>query len=283
MKDFPGKIGVMQGRLSPPKENLIQHYPIDSWEQEFSICRNLGLDCIEWVFEFTNFKQNILFDIDDCIQIQSIINNTGVSVNSVVADYFMVKKLFDESKEDIKLNILTLKKLLINCNKINIPIVEIPFVDASSMKNNEDKIQVVENLSSTLKFASELEIKISVETDLDPLEFRNFINMFDTDNIYINYDMGNSASLGFSPIEEIKTYGEKIINVHIKDRILNGSTVPLGSGDTNFYEVFSSLKEIDYNGDFIFQSARHDFNSSSNKNYINVMKEYLDFTKKYLA
>ena len=46
--------------------------------------------------------------------------------------------------------------------------------------------------------------------------------------------MGNSASLGYDAQEEIDLLGNKIINVHIKDRIRSGTTVPLGTGDTDF-------------------------------------------------
>ena len=50
------KLGVMQGRLSPPKRNLIQHFPSNNWENEFKLCKNLGLKSIEWVFESENLK-----------------------------------------------------------------------------------------------------------------------------------------------------------------------------------------------------------------------------------
>ena len=51
----------MQGRLSPPKKSLIQHYPVDTWKSEFSHAAKLGLDCIEWVFEYPNYDKNALF------------------------------------------------------------------------------------------------------------------------------------------------------------------------------------------------------------------------------
>ena len=44
------KLGIMQGRLSPAKNNLIQHFPVENWFNEFSLCSKLGLQCIEWVF-----------------------------------------------------------------------------------------------------------------------------------------------------------------------------------------------------------------------------------------
>ena len=57
----------------------------------------------------------------------------------------------------------------------------------------------------------------------------------------INYDIGNSASYGYNHMEEISAYGDRILNVHVKDRKYMGSTVPLGSGDA---QLQSALEEL---------------------------------------
>ena len=72
----------------------------------------------------------------------------------------------------------------------------------------------------------------------------------------VNYDSGNSASLGYSPAEEFAAYGERVGSVHVKDRILGGSTVPLGTGNADFEVLSRCLNEIGYAGDFILQVAR---------------------------
>ena len=50
-------------------------------------------------------------------------------------------------------------------------------------------------------------------------------------------------------------YGKRIFNVHIKDRVFNGTTVRLGCGDTCFQEIFDNLKSVGYSGNFILQTA----------------------------
>ena len=102
-------------------------------------------------------------------------------------------------------------------------------------------------------------------------------------NVKVNYDMGNSASLGFDPGKEIELLGEFIVNVHIKDRVKNGGTVPLGMGDTDFKTVFSGLRKINYDGDLIFQSARQDLTDSVvKKDYIKTVKDYITFMEPYI-
>ena len=122
------------------------------------------------------------------------------------------------------------------------------------------------------------EIFLSMETDLEPEKFKEFIESFFPIKIFVNFDMGNSASLGFNPETEIQTLGNYIINVHIKDRILNGSTVPLGTGAVRFKTVFKKLKEINYSGDFILQTARLDLtNSKKYEKFETTIKKNIDY------
>ena len=89
-----------------------------------------------------------------------------------------------------------------------------------------------------LEYAESLDLLISFETSLNPKDFYNFIKNTHSNIAKVNYDMGNSASLGYDSDEEFELLGDYIVNVHIKDRIVNGTTVPLGTGDCNFDKVF---------------------------------------------
>jgi L-ribulose-5-phosphate 3-epimerase len=73
----------------------------------------------------------------------------------------------------------------------------------------------------------------------------------------MTYDIGNSASLGYDASEEIYAYGERIVNVHVKDRLKGDTNVPLGQGHADFETVFSALNKISYSGPLILQVARN--------------------------
>ena len=90
----------------------------------------------------------------------------------------------------------------------------------------------------------------------------------------INYDTGNSAALGFDPTEEFSAYGDRILNAHVKDRIFNGTTVPLGSGSVDFPKVFSLFKSINYNSNYILQTAR-----ATDGEHANLICEYKKFVQ----
>ena len=270
------KIGIMQGRLSPPKKNLIQHFPKD-WQTEFDHCKSLGLKSIEWVFEEPDIKFNPIFNPELFENFLNIKKKFDIEVNSVVADYFMKNKLFQENNSNTEKNINTLKTLIINCYKLNIKIIELPLVDSSALQNEENMREFKSNLNDLLSFAESLNVKISLETDLEPEKFLNYIKTFNSKNLYVNFDMGNSASNGFDPEKEIEILSEYIINVHIKDRIYKGNTVELGKGDVDFKKVFKMLKKIGYANDLILQAYREDINNEK-KNYLKSVQKYKNFT-----
>jgi hexulose-6-phosphate isomerase len=99
-------------------------------------------------------------------------------------------------------------------------------------------------------------LKVAFESDYVPQELARFIERLNPFLFGINYDIGNSAAMGFDPQKEFGAYGHRVINVHVKDRLLGGSTVPLSTGSANFDVVFAALAQINYKGNFILQTAR---------------------------
>jgi sugar phosphate isomerase/epimerase len=82
------------------------------------------------------------------------------------------------------------------------------------------------------------------------------LDQLPSENVTVNYDTGNSASLGYNPIEEFENYGNRISDIHIKDRKLHGGSVILGTGDTRFDLFFAAFKTIDFRGPVVMQAFR---------------------------
>jgi len=269
------RIGIMNGRLSKQIDGKIQTFPIDTWRDEFEKATKCGFELIEWIFDT---QKNPIMDKEEIREMEFLSNEFGVKINAVCADYFMEKKLFNVSNVEMSENINMLKDLVNICQKLEIKILEIPLVDSSSLKSEQDKVQLIENLEKILPIAEKNDVKLTLETDLAPDLFKKLLGRFNHPNINANYDTGNSASLGYNIQEELKTFGSWISNIHIKDRKFHGNTVPLGSGNVNFDLFFSELKKINYTGDFIIQGAREEPKIKPE----NTCKKYLDFVKRYI-
>jgi len=136
----------------------------------------------------------------------------------------------------------------------------LPFVDASRMKSEEEKQQVLEILLRALPKAEKTGVEMHLEADLGPADFADFLARIPHPMLKVNYDTGNSSGLGYVAHEEFEAYGDRIGSIHIKDRLRKPgggvATMPLGTGSADFDDVFASIRSIVYKGGFTLQAAR---------------------------
>lgn len=249
----------MQGRLLPKFNGNYQAHPIGLWQKEFEIAKSIGFDCIEFILDFNEYQNNPLMNEKGVERIKENIHKYSVKVVSICADFFMINPIFLENTTKRTLNFNVLKKLIVNSNKIGVTDIVIPLVDNSSIKNNKQKqVSAAKFLKNITNYIKNNKLRISLETDLPPVQFLKFVNKINSNKIKINYDIGNSASLGYNFNEEFSSYGKLITNIHIKDREFNGGSVLLGKGNANLIEFFKYLKTYNYKGIFILQAFRED-------------------------
>jgi L-ribulose-5-phosphate 3-epimerase len=247
------RIGFMQGRLSPIRNGRIQSFPWDTWKEEFEVAFKLKLKKMEWTIDSENFSSNPILTSGGQVEINRLKQKFCVEIPSVTCDYFMENPPWKSDSEEVFLKI---KSILQGMSEVGARILVIPLVDNSSL-GDSIKFSAVEQFFGPLtNLLLSTKIKVAFETDLKPKSFSSFINFFDKDIFGVNYDIGNSASLGFKPIEEFAAIGDRVISVHVKDRLLGGTTVPLGTGNADFSLVFKCLNELGYMGDLIMQTAR---------------------------
>jgi hexulose-6-phosphate isomerase len=246
----------MEGRLVPPEDGRFQCFPRTQWESEFARATAVPLNYIEWVYDLYGNDVNPLGNTPGITRLKSLIESTGVCICSVCADYFMDKPFLRCGKKELDERLQELARILRNGRAVGVNRVVIPFVDASAICSSEDLHTVRDALRSALPLADETGVEIHMETSLAPAEFAKLLDSIPHPRLKVNYDSGNSASLGYSPLDEFAAYGDRIGSVHIKDRLLKGGTVPLGTGNADFPALFSCLEKIEYRGDFTLQVAR---------------------------
>ena len=161
--------------------------------------------------------------------------------------------------------------------KLGIKFIILPLVDNGKIENQKQEMTLISFLKKINPVLRTNKIKILFETNFKPKKYLKFIKKFNRKFFGINYDIGNSASYGFNPNEEISLYGKYVNNVHIIDRVYKCKTVPLGLGNADFLSVFKKLKQMNYTGNFILQGAR-----SKNNQHARVIKEYRNFIINYL-
>jgi len=246
----------MQGRLVPPLGDRIQCFPRDEWAREFPLASAAGLDCIEWIFDEFGADANPLSTDSGIDTVLALAEEHRVHVSSICADYFMERPLLRANPAELAERIAVLDWLMRRCGRLGADRVVVPFVDASRIDTAEELDGVTAVLRRSLPVAEETGIEIHLESSLEPERFAALLERLPHRLLKANYDSGNSSSLGYHPRAEFSAYGPRVGSVHIKDRHLQGGTVPLGAGDADLPALFSCLREVGYAGDIILQVAR---------------------------
>jgi L-ribulose-5-phosphate 3-epimerase len=250
------RMALMQGRLLPPAGATIQQFPGSRWPEEFSLATDLGIDAIEWIVDRVDGNPFVAGP-DGLAAIRSTIERTGVTVASVCADIFMERyRLADDSPDEQASADRMLAQLLHQCGVLGAERIVLPFVDASELDTPGALRGARRAIEAALPVARQEGVELHLETSLSPAGFASMLDDLDDPMVKVNYDMGNSAALGYSPADEFSAYGSRIGSVHIKDRLLGGTTVSLGAGSADFSAVFGGLRELGYPGDYVLQVAR---------------------------
>ena len=249
-------VGIMQGRLVPPFDGRIQAFPAENWKEEFELASDAGLACIEWIYEKSKNSLNPLETEKGIKEIKELTKQTGVRVSSICADYYMSEMLvkLDGAANDKVVS--HLRWLISQSKKLDVNHIVLPFVDASSLASQTH----VETVSNIIRFliphAVHHDVELHLEADLSPKKFQKLLKKINHPSVRVNFDIGNSAALGYDPIEELRELSPYLGSVHVKDRLLGGGSVPLGTGNADFKTCFRLLRNISFDGCFILQAAR---------------------------
>jgi L-ribulose-5-phosphate 3-epimerase len=251
-----GGLYTMQGRLGAPEGGRFQSFPRSGWRYEIAQAGRIGLRGIEWIYDLYGEGANPLETPAGRTELKALLGQHEIAVVSICADYFMDKPLLRCPEAENRQLLQRLEWLVGICPEMGIGRIVLPFVDASKIHDDAECNQVIANLRSTLPAAERHGVELHLETDLGPAAFRALLEQLNHPLIKVNYDAGNSASLGHKPAEEFAAYGHRIGSFHIKDRLRGGGTVPLGQGDTDFAALRAQLLRVNYRGDFVMQVAR---------------------------
>ena len=272
------KIGFMQGRLSPLVEGKIQAFPWLHWQSEFELAQKYGFELMEWTIDLKTLEENPLMTHEGRQQIKDLCSQFGIVVHSLTGDCFMQAPFWKLEGSQRQSQLVQMKAVLIAAASLKISYVVVPLVDNGSLENQRQIDSLYQGIAGILPILRDCNLKLVFESDFCANGLLKLISSLDSRYFGINYDIGNSAALDYDPEIEIANYGAYIKNVHVKDRLLGGTTVPLGQGHANLPLVFKLLKEADYQGQYILQTAR-----AINDDHGVVLCEYRDLVQQLIA
>ena len=271
------RIGFMQGRLSPVVDSRVQAFPWRDWENEFPFAAAIDLHLMEWTLDQDRLYENPLMTDFGQERIRTLCQRHDLAIPSLTGDCFMQApfwKVDAQSRSDLQADFLAIVRA---CDAVGIRMIVVPLVDNGRLETVDQENVLVDFLLAQQSFLAQYHLQVIFESDFPPSDVARFIARLPAERFGINYDIGNSAALGFNPSEEFAAYGERVVNVHVKDRVLGGTSVPLKTGSANFDAVFSTLAQQNYRGNFILQTAR-----SAEGDHAEVLRRYRDITHQWM-
>ena len=251
-------IGIMQGRLLPPYQGRFQAFPATAWRDELHLAREAGIDCIEWIYELPGEADNPLATDAGLDELRALSDHTGVAVRSICADYYMENRLVERDGRINETSVDHLRWLLGRAGRLGVRYMVLPFVDNSALNGPAEYAGVIALLGQLAPLARAEQVELHLETALPPRLFAWLLDQVGDPMVRANYDIGNSAALGFDQDDELRQLGPRLGSVHVKDRSLGGGTVPLGTGNADLSACFRRILDIGFDRWFILQAARGD-------------------------
>jgi len=270
------QVGIMQGRLSPPRPDSAQFFPDDRWRQEFPLAKECGFDAIEWLYDITSEDSNPLLQMDGVQEIVGLSHHNGVGVHTICSDYFKNRSLADTEESTKQERSDRLVQVVKAAAAIGATTVLVPFLEESAVPQPGDRELANKGLAPGLDAAADNGINIALETDLPAPVLRDWMTGIGHAALGIYYDLGNAVAMGFDPLQEIPMLRPWLRGVHIKDRTLNGPNVPLGTGSVDFKACFEALRKADYQGLLVLETIR-------GADYVTDAKRHISYVREQVA
>lgn len=271
------RIGFVQGRLVDLVNGKIQAFPRAEWEIELDKAFENNIQYIELTVDLKNIWENPIASPLGQNYLQKKLLATNIKPLACTADFIMQSPPWVGGEHNYNYMKFLTKEIINGLGNINCKLIVIPFVDESSLSDENEK-KAIDFLLSLTNVLKNKNVRVAIESDYKSDKLKLFIEKLPCELFGINYDIGNSASLGYKHKEEFKAYFDRIFHIHVKDRVLNGSTVPLGEGNADLPGCFKTIKDYGYIGDFSMQTSRDNSGKhvEAMLRYIKIIDELLD-------
>jgi len=183
---------------------------------EFALAREVPLSFIEWIYDLYGADENPL--TNDLDRLRSLSRQTGVTIRSVCADYFMDLPFLRCSPAECtarqqRLNLLLGQAAQVGVSRVVLPLLTRRASKRRRMKTGSSKSSKGRSRKRKRTESNCTSKRISARAPLPRFSVVSRKN----DSGQLRF--GQQFLAGFAPAEEFEAYGERIGSIHIKDRV----------------------------------------------------------------
>ena len=219
--------------------------PEGSYLERFKLAKEAGFDGVEPTTIETE---------EELEEAKKAAIETGIEIPSIMNTNHWQFPFSSNKEEDIEKAISGMRDSLKTAEFLGADtVLLVPGVVNEKISYEEAMENSVKNIKRIIPQYEEKKISIGIEEVwnkflLSPIEFKNYIDNFDSDVVGAYFDVGNILLYGY-PEQWIKTLGKRIKKIHLKDfKLENKSFVYLHQGDVNWKKVKEALDSEGYDG-----------------------------------
>lgn len=189
--------------------------------------------------------------------LRDVARNEGIILSSVATNLYWRYPLSHRTREVRQKALDILRRQVESAAMIGADaILVVPGVVTEEDSYDQVFNQASESIADVVGDAARAGVHIGLENVwnrflLSPLEFRDFVDRFQSPWVRAYFDVGNVVVFGY-PEQWIRILGERIVRVHVKDFIREvgnrSGFTHLLQGDVSWPNVLRALQEIGYEG-----------------------------------
>ena len=133
----------------------------------------------------------------------------------------------------------------------------LPFFGVGKIEGDGAFDRVIEDCRTLAPAAEQAGVTLGLETTLPAPEVVQLVRAVRSPAVRAYFDIGNAASLGYDPVQELETLsaaGLLVDQLHVKDLQERLNDVPPGEGRVPYPAVVQKLREIGFDGWFVFET-----------------------------
>ncbi len=158
------------------------------------------------------------------------------------------------------------------CAAIGASVILVPFFGTAALKSQEQVRLMIDEMKGLSPMAEDTGVCMALETALEAPELVHVIESIGSDSVKVYFDIGNTASKGYDVVQEIKTLGGLIAQVHVKDHPAR----TLGEGDIDFGGVIGALEDTGFDGYLVLETPSMDDSVGSASSNLTYLRRFVE-------
>ena len=246
------------------------------WEQLYPLIRNLGFAGLE-LGVYQDYDQTPLWSTAGRARLREVAEQSGVVTPSICLHSYWHFSFAAEDPDIRKRAGHIAREAAAIAAEMGAKNILIPLTNPDKVAPEIAQVRWIEGVSACAEAALAHEVcfcleNVNVAFANAPADIIAIVDAIDSPAVGVYYDPGNAVGSGLDPLEGLEMLGERVKQVHIKER--EGQYV--GEGIVAWPQILAALQAQGYDGWLVFETDKTDDPLTAIKQNLGVIEGYLN-------